>query len=574
MDFSNDDIKRLNEFTGFLNFVPSWIFRKYINCRSKTIFVDTGNQFGKTCMVAYSYVLRVAGMHPVPEKNVLYFECREGHLSSPMQSFFTRKCPHCQAPVEPHIRNSRIIRFASQNLPGQTANTSSDEGMTKSAEVKNTQYPEFKKWLPPFLIKKDLTARNPSLLLKDPYKGDDIVIEFVSYNQSTQAMAGVQRMSLWEDESPTIEFHEEQKPRLFAEDGDNIITYTPVDSASFLFSEIYDRAKVYYRTKAVIDYMASRGIRVPQIEQTGSTQDIAVFQAATDDNPTLKPEVLEKHFENINDPDLLAIRRYGIFKHISGRIFKNFDYKIHFIQTDKYFPDGTVPQEWVHGRAIDFHAQTPWAIIFACLSYDNEMFIWGELEKNPEIFTCAEIMKEVCMKGRDYRFRLNLIDPFAEATKKDTKSSLDDINRITHVLKHEGIGFGGTWQTWDTKGEYGRDEIRERLKNSALVGRPFNNRVEKPGKPVEHLPTLWILNRCPLVAKSLNNWRWEEWSDPGALFSKDAKNKPEQKWSHFCTALEALCKEPHWKPSRKEANAYQPRRIEAFQGRKVMTNNV
>ena len=32
------------------------------------------------------------------------------------------------------------------------------------AETKNTVYPELMKWMPPFLVKRDITIRNPSLI--------------------------------------------------------------------------------------------------------------------------------------------------------------------------------------------------------------------------------------------------------------------------------------------------------------------------------------------------------------------------------------------------------------------------
>lgn len=569
MGFDREDIKKLNEFTGFVAFKTNWSFRKFINLKNKTIFLDYGNQAGKTSSVAYSYVLRILGMHPIAEKNVLYLVCQSGHLSSPIQSFESKKCFHCGDPVMPHKRGSRTFRFASETLPGQSSNISKEGDRVVSAEVKNTIYPEFKKWLPPFIVLKDITARNASMTLKDIWGGNDIVVEFCSYGQDTQAMAGVQRVSIWMDESPNYEFYEEQKPRLLAEDGDLVITYTPVDHLSFLFSEIFDKAKVIYRSKVVCDFIKSKGVIVPQIEETGSPYDIAVVMSATDDNPTLNQEVIEKHFENTTDPDQLAIRRYGIFKHISGRIFKNFDYRTHFIPMKKYFPDEELPKDWAFSIGIDFHPQTPWAIPFCALSFDDEMFVWDELETNPEMLTCHEIITQVEKKGKDYKFRLRITDPLAEANKKDTRSTLEDMNRSTYLCKHDGIGFGGTWQTWDTKGEKGRDEIRKRLKNSMIVGRPFNNKVQKEGQPVQYLPTLWILDNCKLTAKSIHQWRWEEHSSSGALFTKEAKNKPEQKFSHFCTALEAILKEPAWKAPRRGPNMAPKMNYDRFRGDRI-----
>jgi phage terminase large subunit-like protein len=235
----------------------------------------------------------------------------------------------------------RVIRFASETLPGQTG---TDKGAAREAEVKNTQYPEFKKWLPPFLIKKDITARNSAMTIIDPNNGADIIIEFVSYGQTVQSTAGPQRFSIWCDEQPTKDFYEEQLPRLVAADGDFIMTLTPADMITWTYDEIYDRADTYIRSKIVADKFG-----LSETEQIRAEYDIGVIQAATDDNPTLRIHVIEKLFEKYDDDDAIAIRRYGVFKQVSGRIFKTFDWNTHIIDDRKYFPAG-IPWKGTHGR--------------------------------------------------------------------------------------------------------------------------------------------------------------------------------------------------------------------------------
>ena len=226
--------------------------------------------------------------------------------------------------------------------------------------------------------------------------------------------------------------------------------------------------------------MTKPDFKVEQIEKTDSPYSIAVFQAATDDNPTLNIDVINDIFRQIDDPDTLAIRRYGIFKQLSGRIFKDFEFAVHRIDKEEYFPEG-VPSNWTHGRGIDFHPQTPWAVGMASISSENEMFIWGEFNPSPEQLTIKEIAKKTAELGGNYKFRLNKIDPLSKATKIDNITAQDDLNTAFRDLKKDGIGLGGHWESWDTKGERGRDVIRERLKNAKAVGRPFNNKVVKDG---------------------------------------------------------------------------------------------
>lgn len=560
-NFTDKEVEQLNACEGLLSFQSTWIYKKFVHSPESTILLIYGNQGGKTGGTAHQYVTRILGTHPVPWKNVVYYECSKnaddrnaadkrrenlperhpcfgaGYLPTKLE------CEECGSELIEHVRGNRIFRFCFETLPGQTPNTNTEGG---EAEIKNTQYPEFKKWLPNFLIKKDITVRNPAMVISDPFGGKDIVVEFVSYNQSTAATAGVQRLSIWCDESPPMPFYEEQVPRLLAENGDMIFTYTPVDRSSWLFDEFYDKACVFYRTKAICDFMSTETNKVEQIEKTDNHYGVAILMAATDDNPTLSHAAINDKYEKYDDPDAVAIRRYGIFKQLSGRIFKDFSYDIHFIEGSKYFEEG-LPHEYVHARGIDYHPQTPWACVSMALSPTNEAFVYVDYNPSPEKYTSREIAKTFALMGGDYKYRLNLIDPLSVATKKDNVTVQDDLNTFFRELRKEDVGTGASWISWDTHGERGREIVRERLKNSIKVKRPFNNKVTENGRDI-HLPTIWILDSCKATAKSMKNWRWSQWSSSKELVTKEEKNKPEQKWSHSNMVIECIFKHPAFRP--------------------------
>lgn len=566
MNLSPKEIEILNSFENLASFKDSWLFRELINCPAKFITLFYGNQAGKTSSIARSYVFRILGIHPIPKKNVVYWECEDRSKAKIEEDFKVEyllkhknldsatwinmrlpkdmKCPECGKGIVQHKRNSRVFRFASETLPGQSANVSK-EGI--SAEVKNTQYPEFKKWLPKFLIKRDITVRNPALTIFDVFGGSDIIVEFVSYNQTVQSTAGPQRMSLWADEEGPENFMEEQYPRLFIEDGDIIITCTPANRMSWLYDTFYEKGKYFIRSKVIADRF-----KLKQKEKTDSTADIAVFQAATDDNPIIPKDQIEsilseKDSAVLDDPDALLIRRYGIFKQVSGRIFKGFDWNTHFRSASKYFPYG-IPIFWNHFRGIDYHDTNPWACGCMSISPQDEAFIWLEYAPNPEQVVTIEIARELTAMCRNYKFTLDLIDPLAAKNQPNTGLTvIDDLNRAFHVYKKENIGTGAYWQTWDTKSTRGRDEIRKRLKNAALVGEPFNNCIMDRGKKV-YLPTIWILDTCRQTARSFKNWRLEEWANNAMSTTKDRKEQPQQKFSHFPMVFECLFKHPACRP--------------------------
>lgn len=528
---SEDDIKALNDFSGFLGFIPTQSWRWLINCPCKIKCLFYGNQKGKNEDVTMDYFLRVWGKHPQKHLNILPDD------------------------------KIRTIRWASENLPGES----------DGDEVKNTQYPVLKRRFNPSWILSDITARKAVVrvqpqtmrILSNGEKclTKPVNFEFVSYGQSTQAQAGVQRKSIWIDESAPLDFFGEQIPRLLAADGDLIVSYTPTPGKmGWEFDYFYERASVIYRTDFVRKRMKERtGEDFPAIEYRDSKHDIAVIMAATDDNPTYAKlaeekgkrlgrvvtadEYISDMLGLISDEDEIDARRFGIFRQMSGNIFRVYNERIHRISLEKWFPDG-VPYEWKHFRGCDWHDSTPWAIGWIAVSPQDEIFVYNEFNPSPEKMVTMEIMRVVAERSQDYKFDLSLIDPLSSKVQSNTGlSSLEDINRLSSEYKKQGIGTGGHWQVWDTKSLKGRDEIKKRLQNAALCGKPFSNEVKKDGV-TKRLPTLWILDNCVQTHLSLKNWRLEEWGDRTSMITKDSKETPQQKWSHFCTMLEGLMKRP------------------------------
>ena len=575
------DVDRYNENKPLLvEFIrDTWHFKKFVNMPFRFIALFCGNQSMKTSSVCFQYVMRVLGWHPIPKKNIVYAECstRNKDNIAPHGHFMTtdgiesyekgtfcinklpedKKCPYCKAPLVIHRRKSKKIRLASETLPGDKESISADG--TETAETKNTIYPELKRWMPPYLIKRDITFRNPAMVVTDPYSGmklndsvnkaSDIVFDFVSYSQTIQAGAGVQRISIYCDEEPPKDFWDEQIPRLLAEDGDIILGLTPAQQITWTFDELYERARVYYRTEAVCEFLnkTEKNKKYEQIEVTESSKPIGVMLAATDDNPTMGKDAIKELFEGVDDPDVLATRRYGIHRQVSGRIFKSFNYKVHFIDFEQYFPDG-IFKSWNHYRMIDYHPHNKWACVWMSVSPHDEAFVWKEWSPDPEKIITRAIVNELALMSSDYKFVFNIIDPEAEINQPNTgTSTTQDINQYFMELKQEGICTGGYWQPWFTKGARGREIIRTRLKNSVDCKRPFNNKVQEQGIS-RYVPTLWISTRCPETARSLKQWSLEGSLRSRRNVEKDRSEKPAQKWSHYCTALECAFKDKRLRP--------------------------
>ena len=614
MTLSQADIQQLNEFDRFLSWNKTWAFTRFINMTNTYIFLCTGNQFGKTAGTAYQYVLRILGFHPVPKKNLMYFECPkrakaiiESNTSNePYNSphgFYTKrfkfedeseleipghekgtwnllskpkddKCPYCGEDIIVHERKLKVFRFCSQTLPGEKETIEGGDGM--SAEVKNAVYPEFKRWLPPILIKKDITFRSYAMIIKDPwagqnllrdevYKGMDSVVEFVSYSQSVQATAGTQKCSVWVDEEPPKDFWEEQIPRLWKEDGDIVLSLTPANFMSWTFDSLFEEASVFIRTKAICDALSTTDNPLTMGENTLKDTDIGVLQASSYDNPTISNDVIERMMETGDDPDVKLTRLYGVHKQASGRVFKDFNWKVHLIDGEKYFPQGMY-HSWRFARMIDYHEKNPWACVWIALSPYNEAFVFQELSPSPEKMVTREVSHVLADLSDDFKYSLDLIDPLANKIQSNTGTTvLEDLNSFFREFKREDIypGFlGGYWESWDTKSTRGRDEIRRRLKWAKKCKVPFNNKVDGQQR---YVPTLWILDSCKEVARSLKQWRYIEHKDRSSRVNKDSSEQTSQKFSHFPMTLEAIFKDKRFRP--KKNNTFRAKKPRYFKGR-------
>lgn len=506
---SNTDLEILENWSNFFQYKMTDNVLRFINNESKIRCLFTGNQVGKNAAVCYDIILRILGLHPIARKNMT------------------------------PDKKIRTFRFASETLPNDP-----DGG-----EAKNTQYPEFKKWLPGGLVKKDITIRNSVITVRCPHGWPDVYIEFVSYSQSIQRTAGQQRAAVWLDENGGKGFFEEQPPRLLAATeeggGDLIMSYTPTPgSTGWEFDDLYEQARLVYRTKSVCDRVLKRtGIKEPLIKKLDSAKDISVFMWATDDNPTLSEHTINQQFENYADEDIIDARRYGIFRQLGGKYHKNFTSHVHSINKETYFPDG-IPKEWRFFRGIDYHSTNPWAVSFICKSPDDEIFVIDEHLGDPRKKIAYEIAQEIVIKSGDYRFAKDLIDPLAnEVDPKTGWNMTQTLNNYFLQLKREVDEFRGAFfQGWDTKSRRGYDEVQKRLKNSLIVGKPFSNIITRNGER-ERMPTIWFFSHCREHIESFKNARYDEWANRDQEEKKEQKQNIIQRWSHFCMSIECLCKD-------------------------------
>jgi len=188
--------------------------------------------------------------------------------------------------------------------------------------------------------------------------------------------------------------------------------------------------------------------------------------------------------------------------------------------------------DWHDGRYGSDHC-----IFFGTLTPTDEFFIWDELKLPHAINTTDMIVSEMVDKSGDLKYMFNLIDPYANKIQSNVNTTVvQDINREFREAARSGPCKGGVWESWDSKSVLGRERLKMRLENSLLCEKPHQNLVDDKDLGAVYLPTIWIdYDKCPNVRLSIGKW------------SSKKTGEPEQKHSHFCTAIEAVLKDIRFK---------------------------
>lgn len=479
---------------------------KFLMSPASTRVIITGNQAGKTATAMMDASLRLLGIHPVKKRN---------NITKP-------------------------IRCISKCLP------KSDE-----ADEENAQYTEFKMRFPHDMIRKDVTARSPMVILNDIHSIEK-KIEFLSKNMDIDALMSVQRSAYYQDEEIEKVKFDESQMRMLSTGGDTTITLTPVKGMDWTYDNIWKKARNIYRSETI-----QKRFNLPEHEYNKSGRDIDIFCWATDDNPILRVEDVDRIMSEVgadDDDDTMAMRRYGVFRQISGRMYKKFDPVIHSISYDTYYKEEVFRNYW-HYRIIDFHPTKPWYISFVAISPQQEWFVWNEMILKHDNYTTRELremIKEQSMLPEDHEFnRRTIIDPLAtikQAVREGEQrgySIKEDLERGLHGLRRV--------ESADTKNEQGRMNIKHRLNNAIKCQEPFNNTLIADGEEPDpryglYQPTLWILENCKGHIEHLKNWRTTDYKTDQAKAVHDDK-RIIQKYSDFCRNLEFLgAIDPVWYP--------------------------
>ena len=465
---------------------------KYHKSEANTRLIIKGNQGGGTATAMIDLALRVLGIHRVKRRN---------YLDKPVR---------CVSKVVPKDQD----------------------------DEENQQFVEFRRLIPPELWSKKLTARSKVAHIKRLCGGADAKVEFMASTQDLDAFMSVQRSAYYQDEEiERIKWDENimrlSKAASDGKGGDVSLSMTPAKGLDWSYDSLWRRATKIYRSKRI-----QKMYGFPAVEEFNNKNGIEVFSWSIYDNPVMTDDGINNLTLGIDDDDDFAMRIYGVFRQVSGRIYKVFDSKYHVVPFEKVYDPSLFRNYW-HYRIIDFHPTKPWYISWVAVSPEHEWFVWNELKAFHDKTTSFElrdiIKSESLLEEEDEYNRRTYIDPLACVSQANTNRSVkDDISSGELGLRRV--------ESADTKNNNGRINIKTRLKNALVCGVPGNNldRKSPPDIRFRHYkPTLWFLDSCPEHVEHFKSWRLVDYKQAHVKATRTAK-KPSEKWSDYCRNIEFL----------------------------------
>ena len=138
--------------------------------------------------------------------------------------------------------------------------------------------------------------------------------------------------------------------------------------------------------------------------KSGKNPMIEVFEGASDENVAISKEEKTRFFSQLTQ-DEIETRWYGKFRHLAGRVFKEYN------PENNRIPPFDIPEHWPVWAAIDPHRNKPHAVGFIAVSPQNKFYLCNEVYHKCTIHELAAIVLDL---GSQYNLVNILIDTSAQ----------------------------------------------------------------------------------------------------------------------------------------------------------------
>lgn len=281
------------------------------------------------------------------------------------------------------------------------------------------------------------------------------VINILSGEQEDKVFEGWTGDWAWIDEPCRKQIYEATRRGLLRNKGDIWFTLTPL-TEPWLFNDIYE----------------------PCI--SGERKDVEAFHIDTWDNAVSNggylPDDSIREFEKDLPDDLKESRIHGKFRFLSGRIYPQFDPKLHIV------PQFEVPKHWEVWDGFDPHLRKEHAYCQWAISPQGEIYVCNEIYSKMTIPELAEAAKRL-REGKN--ITCTLIDTSAETP--------DALYRITPRRLLEQHGIHTRLADKNKNVSHGIHVMRDLLTPKML----YHNKMA---------PQFYVMNHCHRHIKEFQNY--------------------------------------------------------------------
>jgi hypothetical protein len=169
---------------------------------------------------------------------------------------------------------------------------------------------------------------------------------------------------------------------------------------------------------------------------SGKDKDIAVFEGSSDENPKITQGEKEEFRSRLSE-DEIETRVHGRFRHLSGRVFKEYQPEVHRV------PSFDIPSHWPVWCSIDPHRNKPHAVLFLAISPQGIKYVCNEIFVK---CTIKELGGYILDIGSQYNLVERLIDTSAQDDgweRVSARQMLQDVGVRTKLAQKKNLKASG-----------------------------------------------------------------------------------------------------------------------------------
>lgn len=285
----------------------------------------------------------------------------------------------------------KLLKFAL--IGGKVCRVIGSLGFDKG--IRDTILPEIKKWIPKSRLIKE-KPNSQGIITRMIIRGDngkESVISLMSGEQDDMSFEGDLTDMVWIDEPCRRSIYIASLRSLLVSNGPLFFTLTPL-SEPWIYNDIFLSTD-------------------PDIESFQGS----IYDALKENGGHLDRDAAESFISKIPEDERPA-RIFGEFKHLMGRVYKNYNANIHRI------PAFQIPKTWPVYVAIDPHQRKPNAALYLAVSPEERWYICNEIYFKAGI---EDFGREVLDVNRGYSIARIVIDTSSETpdwNKRETARSM------------------------------------------------------------------------------------------------------------------------------------------------------